>query len=291
MKRTTHTKHLPLLLGIALSFSAMANAACADVIVLKSGEKFTSTKVWEEDGAVRFNMNGLIVKVDKQDVASILHDGDDQANPPPPPTAKHHAGVDDPDPGPPVPAPDPGLISPRNAIPSKAPPPGPSVPHRPLKRPEKPEPESKAINATGLNGLAWQMTPEQIPGLVRVQTEWDAEGIDHYIRPDEALRLGGARLDGIVYGFRKKQLYAIMYWVAGPPGYTALKLAVRDHYGPGTQSERGLERHIWRSADTDRMLEFDRKLNTGIFWMRSRELDARLKRQSAHPRFFPARQH
>ena len=257
----------------------MADAAWADVIVLKSGEKFTSAKVWEENGAIHFNMNGLIVKVDTQDVASILHNGNGQANPQPSLMAKQQKGADDSVLRPPEPARDPGPTSSQKASGSKAPPPRPSASHRPLARPEKPEPRSKTVNGTGINGIAWRMAPEQIPGLVRVQTEWDAEGIDHYIRPDEALRLNGARLDGIVYGFLGKQLYSVMYWVAGPPGYTTLKSAVRDRFGPGTKSERGLERYVWRTPDTDRMLEFDKELNSGIFWMRSRELDAQPKQQ------------
>ncbi len=69
-----------------------------------------------------------------------------------------------------------------------------------------------------------------------------------------------------------------MIWVDGNPGYARLQQAVLDRYGPGTKNETGLERYIWRDNTTDRMLEFDEKLNTGIFWMRSKNLDQQIKR-------------
>ena len=263
-----NTKHLALLLGFTLLFSVVADRTRADTILLKSGEKFTSDKVWEENEAIRFNMHGLIVKVNKQDVASIVHDEEGGTHSSPPLSARQ--------PAPPVADP---TLPPYDAQP--VPDPASSMKPPPPARPEKHPATQTATGGTGLKGLSWQMAPEQIPGLVPIETNYDAEGIDHYIRPGEALRLGNARLDGIVYGFRKKRLYSIMYWVAGPRGYAALKQVVNDHYGSGTKSERGLERYIWRSTDTDRMLEFDKKLNTGIFWMRSRTLDDQLKEQSS----------
>ncbi|MEJ2037762.1 MAG: hypothetical protein P8X55_02355 [Desulfosarcinaceae bacterium] len=271
------TNLISLIFGLTLLSSAFSNGLRADTIILNSGEKFTSTRVWEENGAIRFNMNGLIVKVEKKDVASIIHDGAGErpaetarpARAPEPaadPTLPPDQARLQPDakPAPPLSRP----AAPRHETTAQKP---------PLTRPEGRKTTSAAVNGTGVQGIAWEMSPGQVPGLVHVQTEWDNEGLDHYIRPDEALRLGSARLDGIVYGFWEKRLYSIMYWVGGPKGYAKLKKAVFTYYGPGTKSERGLERYIWRSPDTDRMLEFDKKSNNGIFWMRSRELNARMK--------------
>ena len=46
----------------------------------------------------------------------------------------------------------------------------------------------------------------------------------------------------------------------------------------GQPSASGQERYVWEDSDTDRLLEFDKQLNTGIFWMRSRRLDVEIKR-------------
>jgi hypothetical protein len=54
---------------------------------------------------------------------------------------------------------------------------------------------------------------------------------------------------------------------------------VADRYGEGRKSTRRPDRYIWLEPGTDRMLEFDVGSNTGIFWMRSRDLDELVKRR------------
>ena len=262
-----------LLTGLIVFLLALSTSLSADTILLRTGEKFTSDKIWEEDGAIRFNMQGLIVKVNKQDVAAIIRDGE-KADPLP---ATLPAPVIDTSASPIQfkPLTDPPPTS-RSELPDDSPQTTPNFP-KPLTKPERKQQSEEKIQGTGIKGLVWEMRPSEIPGLVHAQTEWDDQGIDHYVRPDEPLLMGSARLDGIVYGFWKTRLYSLMYWVAGPPGYEVLKKVVMSHYGEGTRSKSGRERYIWRSTSTDRMLEFDEKLNIGIFWMRSRKLEEQFK--------------
>ena len=121
------------------------------------------------------------------------------------------------------------------------------------------------------------MKPEQIPGIERLNRDPAYGGIDQYWRPGESLTLGQALLDGLILGFWQNRLYSIMLWVDGKPAYSRLQHAVFDRYGEGHKNPQGLERYIWSDQTTDRMLEFDPKLNTGIFWMRSKDLDQQIK--------------
>lgn len=263
-----------LLVFILIIWCGFTLPAAADKLVLNSGEEFNTNQIWEEGDTIRFSMHGLMVSVEKKDVKAIVRDPVDPMTPavaapdvqtaPPPPEEKRQVA--------PLPVQSQGdgtpqqSGNPQESAPASAPPVAPSTP------------TTRSVRGTGLSGLYWKALPDSIAGLVKTATEPSYGGITQYQRPGEDLRLGQTRLDGMVYGFWRDQLYTIMMWVEGRPGYQRLKETVSAYYGAGRPSASGLERYIWKDADTDRMLEFDENLNTGIFWMRSRDLDKLIKR-------------
>jgi hypothetical protein len=239
----------------------------ADEVVLTTGERFTSSKVWKEDGKIRFNMHGLVVSVNPSDVAAIIGDDNARQSTDAPPLAPQ-----------PAPAPPEGSLPPAAAPDRPSPDPAPPPAHNPLPAwKDQPPPPSKH-NGIGLNGVTWLMTPSDITGLEKMVQDPAYGGIDQYWRPQEPMQLGPALLDGKVYGFWRNRLYTITMWAEGRIGYARLRDAVFDHYGPGRKNSTGLERYVWIDLTTDRMLEFDTERNTGFFWMRSRELDTQIKK-------------
>jgi hypothetical protein len=230
--------------------------ASADEILLKTGDRFTSPKVWEENGKVLFDMQGLIVNVKKEDVAAVIPGDQHAASSAVPPGQSN--------PAPPASKPQPAQkpVSSRKSS-------------DPADRDQHPRPKIKGI---GFDGLAWQMRPGDIAGIAKLGTDPAYGGIDQYWRPAGNLTLGHILLDGLVFGFWQNRLYTVLVWVNGKPAYTRLQHAVFERYGSGRKNQKGLERYIWVDDTTDRMLEFDQKRNTGIFWMRSRVLDNQVKR-------------
>lgn len=239
-----------------------ARFAHADEVVLTSGERFTSSKVWEENGKILFDMQGLIVSVSMADVAAIIRG---TGNPSLPAVSPELPLQNRPEASPS------GRVQTSSQKPA-----APVVSEKPVIRNQTAR--NPEIRGIGLDGLVWQMKPTEIPGIEKLETDPSYGGIDQYWWPGGNLTLGNALLDGLVFGFWQNRLYSIMIWVNGNPGYTRLQQAVFDRYGPGAKNETGLERYIWRDNTTDRMLEFDAKLNTGIFWMRSKNLDQQIKR-------------
>ena len=254
----------------------MLSAAQADEVILTSGERFTSEKVWEEKGKIRFNMNGLVVSVDKADVASIIrHDGaaPSIANPRPAtlsPSPRRRQ---------PVPT------ARSTAKPTRS---APSPPKQPASAPAQSSIQKSGqksgnhqnIKGIGFDGISWHMRPTDLPGLSKIKTEEIYGGIDQYWQPDGPLSLGDVLLDGLIFGFWRNRLYTIMMWVDGKPGYERLKRVIFQRYGPGQKGKSSQDRYVWvKDKTTDRLLEFDTERNIGIFWMRSRELDAHIKAQ------------
>lgn len=245
-----------------------SSAVLADEVILTSGEKFTSSKVWEESGKIRFNMHGLVVTVNKSDVAAIIgNDGTRRwsaSSLPPSQTAPQVAPSDH----------GPSYVEPQNK-PSLPPAKRSPIP-KPSPDPPPPAP-AKKVKGIGHNKLVWLMSPADIPGLVITEKDPAFGGIDQYWRPDEKMQLGSALLDGIIYSFWRNRLYSIMMWADGRSGYEHLQKAVFSRYGKGRKSKKALDRYTWQDPTTDRMLQFDRESNTGFLWMRSRKLDAKIK--------------
>jgi hypothetical protein len=237
---------------------------------MTTGEIFSSPKVWEENGKIRFNMHGLIVSVEKSEVVQIIRKQDSSQSTRKPKQPQNQTSVTPLGPQSPEP-----IIRTKPAYQEPANTPKPAKPSQRDKSNHTFQPP--AVSGTGLEGITWHLKPSDLPGLIKVETDPMYGGIDQYYRDNETMTLGPAVLDGKVYGFWRNRLYMITMWAEGSPAYKRLRKAVFERYGHGKQNSEGLERYVWDDPTTDRMLEFDEKLNTGLFWMRSRAIDEKIK--------------
>ncbi|RJQ81451.1 MAG: hypothetical protein C4519_08770 [Desulfobacteraceae bacterium] len=264
-----------LTIGLAvLTMASHLVYAQADEILMTSGERFTSSRVWEEGDRIRFSMQGLVVSVDKREVAAIIQSKDkggdlhtEAGQALPPASASELPEIQ--------------RARTRSEEHNEVRRAGVQMAPASSRKKEAGFSSSQNKSATtkgiGLNGFFWGMFSQALPGLEKVHTDPAFGGIDQYQRPGQALLFGDAPLDGWVYGFWNDQLYSIMMWADGRRGYERMRDEVFSRYGRGTRSKSTAERHIWAEQDTQRMLEFDPTLKTGILIMRSRELHDRIK--------------
>lgn len=266
-----HTSIRMSLLFLALISISIGHA---DELVLKSGERFSSDRIWEENGKIRFNMHGLLVSVAKEEVVSIVREKDvlDRGKgtvtafrPKPTSIEENDASFRIPDSAVNVENRELDRYNGRRPLIERN--------HRTFSRKNQPE------LGTGLENISWRMKPAAIQGLEKIKTDLIFGGIDQYWRPEHPLSISGAPLDGLVYGFWEDQLYSIVMWADGSIGFHRLRDALFTKYGPGTQNRVGVERYVWLEKETQRMLEYDTDLNTAIFVMRSAELDHHLKKK------------
>ncbi len=246
----------------------------ADELILKSGERFSSDRIWEENGKIRFNMHGLLVSVAKEEVVSIVREKDVLTMGSETVTASRPktTGIEENDA--PYRMPDSADdVENRKQDPYNG--------RRPLIERNQGTFSHRNPSAlgTGLENISWRMKPGAIQGLEKIKTDPIFGGIDQYWRPEHPLSISGAPLDGLVYGFWEDQLYSIVMWADGSIGFQRLRDALFTKYGPGSQNRAGVERYVWLEKDTQRMLEYDTHLNTAIFVMRSAELDHHLKKK------------
>ena len=262
-----------LIIAIAVPNFIWCTSGFTDEVLMKTGEKFHTSNAWQDGDKIRFDMQGLLVDVDRNDVATIIHSNGLTDTGATSDSPVHNQSLST---GAKVPfqKPEQGTIAPRSAaVPEPQPPTAPD--HGGSFNPVW----ISTNQGTGLQGIQWQMKPGDIPGLALVEIDPAFGGIDQYWCPDQNFQWGQVPLNGWVYGFWREQLYSIMIWVDGNSAYENLRKKVATQFGPGTKSVNNEDRYIWVDATTQRMLEYDAQLHTGIFVMRSSKVDTLIKEQ------------
>lgn len=131
--------------------------------------------------------------------------------------------------------------------------------------------------SNGFRDLPWGSELSDIAGMAETETDTGLAGVVGYIRPNDVLRIGEAELTNIIYSFWHDQLYTVTIWTQNYSNYEALRSAVFERFGEGSRRNESRERYIWSDRLTDRMLEYVKEGEYGMLWMRSRNLDRKLK--------------
>ena len=129
----------------------------------------------------------------------------------------------------------------------------------------------------GFRDLPWGSGLSDIAGMTATETDTGLAGVVGYIRPNDVLRIGEAEITNIIYSFWHDQLYTVTIWTQDYSNYEALRSAAFERFGEGSRRNESIERYIWSDRLTDRMLEYVKEGKYGILWMRSRDLDRKLK--------------
>jgi len=243
-----------LITALATTFTV---AAWADIIILKTGEKFETDRIYREDGRIRFFVNGLPVVIKKKEIERIIKNKPDRHRLEPSGKKREINGV----------------LSEKQPVQE-----GPDF--LPDKKNRLYEMSTQlSYGDPDFRGIRWGLKPSQIEGLEKIGTDPAYGGVDEFIIPGETMWIGGAKLEKIVYGFWRGRLYTITIWTAGFLEYETLKKEVIKRYGKGMQFNKDVEKIVWYDGTTDRLLEFDYQNTIGLFWMRCRKLDIEVKKR------------
>jgi hypothetical protein len=93
----------------------------------------------------------------------------------------------------------------------------------------------------GFRGIKWNTSLFQVPGLVLAEKDGE---VRVYNKTNDALKLGGATLNGIHYTFYRDRFYSVNLTFNNPVHYDLLKQYTFEVYGPG-QSESTMWRKTW----------------------------------------------
>ena len=248
-------KLMPGLFWSAVSLMLLPALSSADVIVLKDGRSIEAQKVFEQEGNLFFYLQGLKMRVSKKAVLRVLKTNEAELASSAPIKGDTAQEINEPGPG----------IGAEKAIENE------SLPRENLSREQtkKYQPETRW---SGFRDLRWAVGRSTIGRLQQIEPETGQDEIKEYVRTNEDLKMGKARLDSIVYAFWRQKLYAVTIWITGHANYLALRKEVFNRFGIGHKSDQNQERYLWSDPYSDRMLKYVSTDQSGLFWMRSKEL-------------------
>jgi hypothetical protein len=256
-------------IGLFLFSALFPMLALADTVVLQTGEILKVETSWFSKDQVYFSINGVKLSIPKRYVKRIEGSA---------PGANPSLGKQESDP----------VASVRTNINTTVPATEPLQPNPAGHQPEPsasveqtpPEPSVLAEQTpmgNAFRGLSWADRLADIAGMQPMETQTGLDDVREYVRPGDALKLGQALLSSIVYAFWRERLYTISIWTQGLSNYTALRRELFARYGDKMLARKAREACYWSVGPTDMMLEYLDEGQFGLFWMRSQELDQKLK--------------
>ena len=224
----------------------------ADILHLKNGRELKVEKAWQVSDQVWFILQGLKASIPQSKVVRIesCSAGPEKSGSP---QGQNPAG-----------------IKPNNLQPDR------NVSPNQIKQ-QRPTDQALVLRKDGFNDLKWGVRLSGLKGLEQRPIDSGLDDVIEYVRPADVLKLGEAALTAVIYAFWRDQLYTVTVWTQGPANYSALRTAVFNQFGPGTQIQGAGERYIWSGKPTDAMLKYEPENQYGLLWMRSTDLDLKLK--------------
>lgn len=239
-----------------ISLTLLPSLSPADMIVLKTGQSIEAQNVYEQEGNIFFYLHGLKMRVSKKAVLRVTKTINDE--PASPAVIKGSTAEDKNRSN--------RIVQVEKIIETEPL----SVENPAGEQRKKKQPE---IRWSGFRDLNWAIGRSTLGRLTEVESGTGREEIKEYVRANEDLKMGKAQLDSIVYAFWRHKLYALTIRTAGHANYLALRDEVFNRFGIGRKSAQNRERYLWSDSYSDRMLKYVDADQSGLFWMRSKELN------------------
>ena len=232
----------------------------ADTIILKHGRPIRTEKAWEEDEHIFFFLHGLKMKVAKKEVHRIVKTDPTSPTPSVSTNNNNDSGLK--------------VKKPTNTTTQTF-----KVDPLPIEKPavEITKKDKKCVLWSGFRDFRWGIERSTFDKLREVETSNQLAEVKEYARAKEDLNMGNAHLKSIIYAFWRDQLYSITLWVEGNANYHALRHEIFTRFGAGSRNDQNQERYLWSDPYSDRMLKYISEDHTGLFWMRSKELDSQYR--------------
>lgn len=133
---------------------------------------------------------------------------------------------------------------------------------------------------TGFNGLIWGAKFSTVQGeFVHSRTNPRLSGVKYYVRDNDEMTMGAAKLDRIEYGFWQDKFCSVKVYFSGPANFSSLKSTLFKRFGPGAQPNDFIEAYFWFSFPEALLnLGYDEVSEKGGFTIVSKEFIEKAKR-------------
>ena len=252
-----------LITAVILFIFLFAPAAYSEILVLSNGKELQVEKTWSEGDQIYFIFHGMQAGIPQSKVKRIKAISKDQNKA----SIRQNNQKT-------------GLKKNNNnsakdvlAVPKMQ-----TAPISPTSQPTAMATEQSCdLLIDGFCDLQWGVDVSSVDGLEKKKSVSGFDDVIEYIRPRKNLKIGDATPISIVYSFWRNRLYTVTIWTLEHSNYTALRDRVFEKFGKGRQVDPSDETYLWSNTYTDMMLEYEKKGQLGMLWLRSSELDRKYK--------------
>jgi hypothetical protein len=139
-----------------------------------------------------------------------------------------------------------------------------------------------AAEADGFRGLTWGTEFETVKDVMTcVGKDSSFGGIDLCTRNGDELKIGGADLESIVYGFWQGRLSDVRISITGFSNYENLRAAMVERFGRPYKPNRYMDDYLWSGKVTTMSMRYNKVAGNGRVLMYSVETSAKQKEYSA----------
>ena len=125
--------------------------------------------------------------------------------------------------------------------------------------------------------LRWGTKISAVKGLEKVQGPDKQDGVAEYLLEKENLKFGPAALSSIHCAFWRDRLYMVTIRTKNQSNFIALRDEVFRLFGKGLRVDPSIEKYLWTAVPNDMMLQYSKDGQQGLLWLRSSEIDRKLK--------------
>ncbi|MFN4228010.1 MAG: CsgG/HfaB family protein [Candidatus Ratteibacteria bacterium] len=124
----------------------------------------------------------------------------------------------------------------------------------------------------GFRGIKWTTNSSQVPNLKLIKEEGNFK---EYLKTDENMQIGKAKLEKIIYRFYKDQFESVLVETKGKENFENLKTVTLERFGEGKKIEEN--EYLWEGQVTTIYLKYQQSEEKGILKMFSEEMKKKIE--------------
>lgn len=109
-------------------------------------------------------------------------------------------------------------------------------------------------------GMQWGADVHSFPGMKLLAEDGD---VRYYQKEKDEMKVGGAEVSKIIYGFHKGRFYNVVAYFGTPAAYASMKDAFSREYGEPIQTEQNAKKCFWNGDIASVLLTYDDASNAG----------------------------
>jgi len=126
--------------------------------------------------------------------------------------------------------------------------------------------------ADGFRGIKWGQDISTVKGLIFHSTDPSYGGVALYTREGDELRMGGAELELILYGFWQDKFCDVRISTKGFSNWSIFKAIVFEKFGEGYQGNEYIEKYTWWGEKAWMVLDYNEISKEGKLVMWSKDI-------------------